>query len=118
VFKPVQHALMDFVSLLPDEESFEESDGEDFEQNQCGTGDLPALLLLTCPERLRDLATVKTPILNEDFVGARAGHDHAGEEDAWDVALKGLRIANRKAVGPFKANSEPLEKFEVRMVSR
>ena len=68
-------------------------------------------------ERVGDLAAVKAAVLNKNLVGARAGHDDAGEVDAGHVALQGLGIADGEAVGAFKTDAQLSRKVEVGVVA-
>src|SRR6202007_3233870 len=45
-----------------------------------------------------DLFSVESAVFDEDFVGAGTGHDHAGEEDAGNIAFKGLGVRDGQSV--------------------
>ena len=67
---------------------------------------------------LGDECAVEAAVLDEDFVGALAGDDDAGEIDAGNVALERGGIADRAAVvGLVELDAEPLDEVEVGMVA-
>ena len=68
-------------------------------------------------QRVGNLPPVEAAVLNEDLVGARAGHDHPGQINARHIALQRLRIADGQPVRPFEAHAQPLQKVEVGMVA-
>jgi hypothetical protein len=68
-------------------------------------------------QRLGDQRAVEAPILNEDLIGARAGHDHARQIDARHIALQRLRIANRQPVLALQAHAQCFKELEVGMIA-
>src|SRR6266852_3270483 len=63
-----------------------------------------------------DLFPVKAPVLDENFAGARSGHDYTGHVDAWDIALERDRIAHRPLLLSRQLYADTGQEVEVRMV--
>jgi len=61
--------------------------------------------------------SVEAAVFDEDLVGAHAGDDNAGQVNAWDIALEGLRIADWKPVGALETDPHRLKKTEIEMVA-
>ena len=55
---------------------------------------------LFCYQRGGNLQSVEAAVLNENLVGARAGHNHTGQVDARHIALQRLWVTDRQLVGP------------------
>ena len=69
-------------------------------------------------ERIGDELAVEASILDEDLVGALAGHDDAGKVDAGYVGLKRAGVANRAAIiGLVQADAKALNEGEVGVVA-
>src|ERR1039457_7027715 len=60
---------------------------------------------------------VQAAILNEDFIGARTGHNHSSQVDARHIALQRLRVADRQPVVAFEAHTQLAQKVEVGVVA-
>src|SRR6185437_8578913 len=78
---------------------------------------LRLLRLLLGGEGGGDLYAVETAVLNEDFVGAGAGHDDSGEIDTGYVAFERFLVADGEAVDAGTGDAETFEKSEVGMIA-
>src|SRR5579864_4739292 len=64
-----------------------------------------------------DELAVEASILDEDFIGARAGHDYTRHVDSRHIALQRLRVANRAALLRRKLNSHAGQEVVIGVVA-
>jgi hypothetical protein len=60
---------------------------------------------------------MEAAVLNENFVGSRSGHNHAGEKNSRDVAFQCLLVASGLAVRALAGDAQRFEKIEIRVLA-